>query len=51
MVKRNPTSINIKPELWLEVRKTALDNSITATEFLETALKEKLERQRKKISQ
>jgi hypothetical protein len=44
MVKRNPTSINIKPELWLEVRKTALDRSMTATEFLEAALEKELAR-------
>ena len=42
MVKREPTSINVDPELWKEVKKAAIDLGITATEFFEQALKEKL---------
>jgi hypothetical protein len=48
MVKREPTSLNVDPELWREVRKTAIDMGITATEFFETALREKLAREKKK---
>lgn len=44
MAKREPTSLNIDPELWREVRKTAIDMDISATEFFEQALREKLER-------
>lgn len=42
MVKREPTSINVDPELWREVRKMAIDKGITATEYFEEALREKL---------
>ncbi len=42
MVKREPTSINIDPELWKQVKKAAIDLEITATEFFEQALREKL---------
>jgi hypothetical protein len=48
MVKREPTSLNIDPDLWREVRKTAIDLGITATEFFEQALREKLARISKK---
>ncbi len=48
MVKREPTSLNIDPELWREVRKTAIDMGITATEFFEQALREKLAKVSKK---
>jgi hypothetical protein len=48
MVKREPTSLNIDPELWREVRKTAIDMGITATEFFEQALREKLAKISKK---
>jgi hypothetical protein len=48
LVKREPTSLNIDPELWREVRKTAIDMGITATEFFEQALREKLAREKKK---
>jgi hypothetical protein len=34
--------------LWREVRKTAIDLGITATEFFEQALGEKLVREKKK---
>jgi hypothetical protein len=44
MVKREPTSLNVDPELWRQVRKTAIDMGITATEFFEQALIEKLAR-------
>jgi hypothetical protein len=40
--KRESTSINIDPELWREVRKTAIDMDISATDFFEQALREKL---------
>jgi hypothetical protein len=48
MVKREPTSLNIDPELWREVRKTAIDLGITATELFEQALREKLTKVSKK---
>ena len=41
-LKREPTSLNIDPELWREVRKMAIDKGITATEYFEQALREKL---------
>ena len=44
--KRGPTSINIDQELWKEVKKAAIDLGITATDFLEQALREKLGRAR-----
>ena len=47
VVKREPTSINVDPELWKEVKKTAIDLGITATDFLEQALKEKLAKRKK----
>jgi Ribbon-helix-helix protein, copG family len=46
MVKREPTSINVDPELWKEVKKAAIDLGITATEFFEQALKEKLSKKK-----
>jgi hypothetical protein len=42
MAKRGPTSINIDLELWKEVKKAAIDEGITATEFLEGALRDRL---------
>lgn len=42
MPKRGPTSINIDLELWKEVKKAAIDEGVTATEFLEDALRNKL---------
>jgi Ribbon-helix-helix protein, copG family len=42
IVKRESTSINIDPELWREVRHAAIDMGISATDFFEQALKEKL---------
>jgi hypothetical protein len=47
VVKRGPTSINIDQELWKEVKKTAIDLGITATDFLEQALREKLSKRKK----
>ena len=38
----DPTSLNIDSELWREVKKMAIDKGVTATEYLERALKEKL---------
>ena len=42
MVKRESTSINVDPQLWKEVKKTAIDLGMTTTGFVEEALKEKL---------
>ena len=47
-VKRESTSVNIDPELWREVRHTAIDMGISATDFFEEALKEKLARVKEK---
>ncbi|HEX7256952.1 MAG TPA: hypothetical protein VF242_02735 [Nitrososphaeraceae archaeon] len=45
---RGPTSINIDQELWKEVKKAAaIDLGITATDFLEQALREKLSKRKK----
>ena len=44
---RGPTSINIDQELWKEVKKAAIDLGITATDFLEQALIEKLSKRKK----
>jgi hypothetical protein len=41
-MKRESTSINIDPELWREVRHAAIDMGISATDFFEQALREKL---------
>ena len=45
--KRGPTSINIDQELWKEVKKAAIDLGITATDFLEQAVREKLAKRKK----
>ena len=47
VTKRGPTSINIDQELWKEVKKAAIDLGITATDFLEQALREKLGKRKK----
>jgi post-segregation antitoxin (ccd killing protein) len=47
IAKRGPTSINVDQELWKEVKKAAIDLGITATEFLEQALREKLAKRKK----
>ena len=44
---RGPTSINIDLELWKEVKKAAIDLGITAADFLEQALGEKLSKRKK----
>jgi hypothetical protein len=44
MAKRGPTSVNIDLELWKQVKKAAIDEGITATEFLEEALKDRLKK-------
>jgi hypothetical protein len=44
MVKREQTSINIDPNIWKEVRKTAIDEGISATDFFERALINELEK-------
>ena len=48
MGKRKPTSLNIDEDLWVEVRIAAMRNQMTATEFVENALKEKLAKVSKK---
>jgi hypothetical protein len=48
VAKRGPTSINIDLELWKEVKKAAIDEGITATEFLEEALRDRLTKAKKK---
>ena len=48
VAKRGPTSINIDLELWKEVKKAAIDEGITATEFLELALRDRLTKFKKK---
>ena len=47
-VKRESTSINIDPDLWREVRHAAIDLGISATDFFEQALKEKLSKVKSK---
>jgi hypothetical protein len=45
--RREPISMNIDSELWREVRKMAIDKGITATEYFEQALREKLAKESK----
>ena len=40
--RRGPTSMYIDRMLWIRVRRAALDLGITATGFVELALREKL---------
>jgi hypothetical protein len=40
--KKTPTSMFLDKTLWYQVRKTAFEQGITATEFVEEALKQKL---------
>jgi hypothetical protein len=47
VAKRGPTSININLDLWKEVKKAAIDEGITATEFLEEALRDRLKKSKK----
>jgi hypothetical protein len=47
-LKREPTSLNIDPELWREVRKMAIDKGMTATDYFEQALREKLAKDKAK---
>jgi hypothetical protein len=42
VAKRGPTSINIDLELWKEIKKLAIDEGETATEFLEQALRDRV---------
>ena len=42
VAKRGPTSVNIDLELWKQVKKAEIDEGVTATEFLEEALKDRL---------
>jgi Ribbon-helix-helix protein, copG family len=50
VVKREPTSISVDAELWKQVKKAAIDLDITATEFFEQALREKLSNLKTKSS-
>jgi len=47
VAKRGPTSINIDQELWKDVKKASIDLGITATDFLEQAIREKLGKRKK----
>ncbi|AFU57446.1 hypothetical protein Ngar_c05020 [Candidatus Nitrososphaera gargensis Ga9.2] len=38
MVKREPTSINVNPDLWKDAKIEAIKRGITVTELFETAL-------------
>ena len=46
-MKREPTSVNIDPELWREVKHAAIDLNMSATDFFEEALRRELARVRK----
>jgi hypothetical protein len=48
--KKTPTSINIDEDLWRQVRKAAIDKGITARDFFEAALREKLARDKVRVS-
>jgi hypothetical protein len=48
MGKKKPTSLNVDEDLWVEVRIAAMRNQMTATDFVEAALKEKLAKVSKK---
>lgn len=41
-IVRESTSFNIEKDLWKEIRKAAIDLEMSATDFVEEALKEKL---------
>jgi predicted transcriptional regulator len=43
-MKRESKSINIDPELWRELRKTAIDLNVSASDLFEEAIREKLAR-------
>jgi hypothetical protein len=42
MVKREPTSINVDPELWKKAKIEAINRGITVTELFENALTKEL---------
>jgi hypothetical protein len=42
MVKREPTSINVNPELWKQAKIEAIKRGITVTELFENALSKEL---------
>jgi len=48
MVKREPTSINVNPELWKAAKIEAIKRGTTVTELFETALQRELKRERVK---
>ena len=53
-MKRESKSINIDPDLWREVRKTAIDMNTSASDLFEEALRErvgKVEGKRKGIKE
>lgn len=44
MVKREPTSINVDPELWKEAKIEAIRRGVTVTELFEESLRKELAR-------
>jgi hypothetical protein len=44
MVKREPTSINVNPELWKQAKIEAIKRGITVTDLFETALMNELKK-------
>ena len=49
-MKRESKSINIDPDLWREVRKTAIDMNTSASDLFEEALRRELARLKGKES-
>ena len=45
MVKREPTSINVDPELWKEAKIEAIKRGITVTDLFEDSLRKELRKQ------
>jgi hypothetical protein len=43
-MKREPTSINVDPELWREVKHAVIDLDMNITEFFDQALRNELAR-------
>jgi hypothetical protein len=43
MVKREPTSINVDPELWKDAKIEAIKRGITVTELFEESLRKELQ--------
>jgi hypothetical protein len=49
MIKREPTSINVNPELWKQAKIEAIKRNITVTELFEKALAEWIKFDPKKL--